>query len=132
MTGTTISPWVVTMEALEPFICKAPEQVSGTVKYSKVISDASIFTCEFEPIDSLHVHRLQCFSVKQRLCSLICSFMTIQHRLCILLSYPLTYLSCCITISQDPAPLAYLQDSKRVTFDIPLKVWMLVFLLMFK
>ncbi|KAG6553317.1 hypothetical protein Mapa_005051 [Marchantia paleacea] len=46
--GTTISPWVVTMEALEPFICKAPEQ--------------------------------------------------------------------------DPAPLAYLQDSKRVTFDIPLKV----------
>lgn len=26
--GTTISPWIVTMEALEPFICEAPEQVS--------------------------------------------------------------------------------------------------------
>ena len=25
--GTTISPWIVTMEALEPFICEAPEQV---------------------------------------------------------------------------------------------------------
>ncbi|KAL3685945.1 hypothetical protein R1sor_003967 [Riccia sorocarpa] len=46
--GTTISPWIITMDALEPFICKAPEQ--------------------------------------------------------------------------DPAPLAYLKDSSRITFDIPLSV----------
>jgi len=28
-TGTTISPWIVTLEALEPFACEAPKQVTG-------------------------------------------------------------------------------------------------------
>lgn len=27
--GTTISPWIVTLDALEPFACDAPKQVSG-------------------------------------------------------------------------------------------------------
>lgn len=26
--GTTISPWIVTLDALEPFACDAPNQVS--------------------------------------------------------------------------------------------------------
>ncbi|KAG0590516.1 hypothetical protein KC19_1G105200 [Ceratodon purpureus] len=31
--GTTISPWIVTMEALEPFICDAPEQDPPALPY---------------------------------------------------------------------------------------------------
>lgn len=27
ISGTTISPWIVTLEALEPFLCDAPKQV---------------------------------------------------------------------------------------------------------
>jgi hypothetical protein len=27
--GTTISPWIVTLDALEPFACDAPEQVAN-------------------------------------------------------------------------------------------------------
>jgi len=33
--GTTISPWIVTMEALEPFICEAPEQDPPALPYLK-------------------------------------------------------------------------------------------------
>ncbi|XP_024391885.1 fumarylacetoacetase [Physcomitrium patens] len=31
--GTTISPWIVTMEALDPFICDAPEQDPPALQY---------------------------------------------------------------------------------------------------
>lgn len=31
--GTTISPWIVTLEALEPFICDAPEQDPPALRY---------------------------------------------------------------------------------------------------
>ncbi|KAG0593905.1 hypothetical protein M758_UG030100 [Ceratodon purpureus] len=31
--GTTISPWIVIMEALEPFICDAPEQDPPALPY---------------------------------------------------------------------------------------------------
>jgi len=27
--ATTISPWIVTLDALEPFACEAPKQVTG-------------------------------------------------------------------------------------------------------
>lgn len=28
LSGTTVSPWIVTLDALEPFACDAPKQVA--------------------------------------------------------------------------------------------------------
>jgi len=37
--ATSISPWVVTMEALEPFICASPQQDPGPLPYLKIDGD---------------------------------------------------------------------------------------------
>lgn len=43
MVGTTISPWIVTLDALEPFACNAPIQVLWTLLHTSDFKNAHIY-----------------------------------------------------------------------------------------
>uniref|UniRef100_A0A452U2H3 Fumarylacetoacetase n=1 Tax=Ursus maritimus TaxID=29073 RepID=A0A452U2H3_URSMA len=100
--GTTISPWVVPMEALMPFAVPNPEQVSGPSAGSCTPG----CLCPCGRLGGSPVWREQCWcAVGPPRASAICQ-------------QPL----CCALPSQDPKPLPYFRHDRPYTFDINLSV----------